>query len=166
MPLPLAETTIVELEQGIVDRLKVKITNLAIEPFPAQPEDYRLVHQVGAILVAFRGARYTEPFDLEDVVQERDLWFDIHVLGRQLNGHQGVYVHLEAARLALTGHKVAGFKQLIPRREAFIANKSGVWTYALTMSAATIAAELDETTLGALLDRLTMVSEYTTSEIT
>lgn len=158
-------TTIPALEEGITARLKAKVANLAIEAYPDKPEQYRLTHQRGALLVAYRGARYTDPEDVGEVVQLREMFFDVHVLARSLNGHGGVYVHLEAARLALTGFRVPGFRKLTPRRETFLGHKEGVWMFALTLSAATIAAELDETTAGALLTQLTLASDYTTSKV-
>jgi hypothetical protein len=158
-------TTISALEQGITARLQARVQGVAIEAYPDKPESYRLVHQVGALLVCYRGARYTDPEDVGEVVQVRDMWFDVHVLARSLSGHQGAYVHLEAGRLALTGFRVPGFRKLTPRREAFLGHKEGVWMFALTLSAATIAAELDETTAGALLQRLTLAGDFATSEI-
>lgn len=161
----LAETTILALEQGITDRLKARVSGLTIEPYPDRPDGYRLLHQVGAILICYRGAEYSAVQDVGDVVQERRLFFDLHLLTRQLSGHQGAYAHLEAMRVTLTGYRVPGFRKLTPRREAFLGHKEGVWTHALTMSAATIAAELDEATTGAMLSRLTLTSDYTNSEI-
>lgn len=158
-------TTIPALEEGIRGRLAAKVAGVAIESYPDKPEGYRLVHQVGALLVAYRGARYTDTEDTGDVVQIRDLFFDVHVLARSLSNHGGAYVHLEAARLALTGFRVPGFRKLAPRREAFLGHKEGVWMFALTVSAATIAAELDEDLVGAQLARLTLASDYTTSEV-
>lgn len=162
----LGETTITACEQGIVARLQTKVQGVAIEPFPDQPEHYRLVHQRGALLVCYRGAEYGELKDVGDVVQERRLLFDVHVLTRQLSGHQGSYIYLEAARQTLTGTRLPGFKKIVPRRETFIGHKDGVWTFALTVSAATIATELDEETVDAMLKRLTVAGEYTTSEVT
>lgn len=139
-----APTTITQLEAGIVARLTDQVVGLAIAPFPDKPATYRLTHPVGAILVAYRGAEYSEPDAVDEVVQERTLHFDLHVLARSLGGHAGAYVHLEAARASITGYQVDGFRKLVPRREAFLGEKEGVWMFALTVAAGTAAAELEE----------------------
>lgn len=163
----IAPTSIIALEAAIVARLTAKMqAGLAVQGFPDEGDAYRLVNQVGAALVGYRGARYTDPEDAGEVVQERDLWFDIHLLFRQLNGHEGSYVHLEAARLALVGFKVPGFRKMVLRREAFVAHKAGVWAFALTVSAVTVSAEPDEAAVsGVPITRLTIESPYTISEI-
>lgn len=162
----LVETTITALEQGIVSRLQAKVQGVAIEAFPDDPARYRLVHQVGALLVCYRGADYGGLMAADAVVQERTLLFDVHVLTRQLSGHRGAYVYLEAARLALAGHRVPAFRPLVPRREAFLGHREGVWTFAFTVAASTLATELGDDAVGVMLQRLTTASDYTTSEVT
>lgn len=134
-------TTISELEEGIVEQLKARVQGVAIEPYPDKPEGYRLVHQAGALLVAYRAAKYSEPQSRDEVIQERTLFFDVHVLSRSLRGHQGAYTHLEAARGALTGHQLVGFWKLVPTGEAFVGREENVWMFALTVAAITVAAE-------------------------
>lgn len=135
-------TTIAALEGAMVARLKERVGGVAVEPYPDRPEAYRLVHQAGALLVAYRGARYGEPESLGEVIQERTLDFDVYVLARSLGGHQGAYTYLEAARGALTGYAPEGFGRLTPVEEAFLAHGEGVWMYSLTLSATTVTAEL------------------------
>lgn len=148
------ETTIMALEQGIVERLRAYITQLAIESFPDDPGAYRLRHQRGALLVGYRGADYGGRLDVELVDQERTLSFDIVVLARGLGSHGGAYEHIEAARFALAGYAVPGFDPIVCRRERFLGHADGVWTFALTVAARTIATEIDDAALSGVITDL------------
>lgn len=146
--------TITELEEGILARLRATISGLEIASFPDDPLNYRLKHQRGALLVCFRGAKYGASETLDEVTQLRTLTFDIHVITRQLQGHDGSYRHLEAARAALTGHVVDGFDPLYAVGEAFLGHDDGVWAFALTMAAVAVATEVYEEDLDELIDEI------------
>lgn len=160
--------TVPVLEAAIVARLKAKVPQLAVELFPAQPKQYRLTHRLGALLVAYRGARYGDPQSIDTaVVQEREIWFDVHVLARNLGGPQGITVFMEAARLALVAHRVKAFSPIRAQAERFLSEDDGVFTFALTVSATTQAfgvADPDEL-LGALLEHITLNTPHETTEV-
>lgn len=137
-----APTKVVDLEDGVLARLRAKVSGVEVESYPDRPDTYRLKHQVGALLVAYRGAQYTMPEAVAEVIQERECSIDVVVVTRSLSGHRGSYHYLEAARLALAGHQVPGFRKLVPRSEQFVGYAEGTWTFAITLSAATVAAEL------------------------
>lgn len=158
--------TVPALEEAYRKRLETKVSSVAVESYPDDPEDYRLIHQNGALLVAYRGAEYGPVTDTGETVQERTLLFDIVVLSRDLGGHGGALSLIEEARAALTGFRAPGFRKAHPRRERFLDHREGVWAYALTVAAVTIAAELPETVVGPALTRITLTSPHTTSEVT
>lgn len=160
-------TTIRTGETGIVERLKAKAGNVQIEAFPDNPKAFRLTHQVGALLVAYQGSKYSAPMDAGEAVQERTMTFDIIVVSRSLTAHEGALDLLEAARLAVVGHRIQGFKSPIRiQRERFIGREEMLWNYAISLEMDTFSIPVDEEVAGPLLAHLTMESDYTTSEIT
>jgi hypothetical protein len=161
-PIP---TTIAALEAGVLARLQAKIENYAIESFPDKPETYKLRHQRGAFLTAYRGADYTPIGDGDATVQARRMMIDVVIQCRQLSGNEGAYVMLELARCALVGFEIPGFTKLSIDRDRFIASNEGVWTYQLTFAAETIAIEVEEELVESTLHRITLQSPFNTSEI-
>ena len=69
---------------------------------------------------------------------------DVHVIARQLRGHDSVFTMLEAARLALVGYKARGFDRIAAKRERFVGRKENLWYYAFTIATATWAVELPD----------------------
>lgn len=162
---PVTPVGISELEAAVLARLQAKIANYAIEPYPDKPETYKLKHQRGAFLVSYRGADYEEPDDTGDIAQTRRMLVDVTIECRQLSGHDGAYTMLELARIALTGFRVAGFTKLALVRERFLARGEGVWLFAITFATSTVAVEAPDDVVDVLLERLTIESEFTTSEV-
>jgi hypothetical protein len=154
------------LVNAVCNRLKDKIDGYAIELFPDKAESYKLTHQRGAFLIAYRGSEYGTVEDTGDIVQGRQLSVDIVIETRQLAGAgDGAYTMLELARTALIGFKIPGFTKIAAVRERFLSRVETVWVYVLTISAATVSVAIDETLIGPALERLTMQSQFTTSEI-
>jgi hypothetical protein len=157
--------TVTDLVDGVIARLTAKISGYAIEPFPDKLEQYKLNHQRGAFLVAYRGADYDETEDTGATVQVRRPQVDIAVQSRALNGAGGSYAMLEMARAALVGHQIPGFTQLAAVRERFIGRNENVWTYQMTFSTTTLAVQLDDDVVDVLLAQLTFVGPSHTLEI-
>ena len=80
---------ITEIEDAIIERLKTNIPDLLVEPFPDNPSAYRLLHPKGAVLVRYRGGRYTNPETLGVIVQDRTIEFDLVIVTRNLRNHAG-----------------------------------------------------------------------------
>lgn len=158
-------TTITALEGGVLARLEAQLDGIAIEAFPDKPGSYRLLHQVGALLVCYRGAKYGGLLDTDATIQKRDMQVDVHVLTRGLAGHQGAYAWIEAVRTVLIGWKVSGFGRLSCAGETFVGHDDGVWTYAVTFGAETMSVAVAEDEVLPLLEQITAESEYTTSEV-
>jgi hypothetical protein len=161
----LVPCSIPALEEGILERLKATVTGLEVDAYPADPKGYVLRHQRGAVLVCYQGADYGEPATMGATVQARKLSFGVFVLVRQLRGHEGVYVVLEAVRVALAGYRVPGFKPLVPTRERVVGQSDGVWRFVTMFTAETVAVHETEEAAGALLRRLLIVSENNVSEV-
>ena len=79
--------TTLQIIDAVVERLKVKIPQLAVEYFPDRPAEYRLNHPKGALLVSYLGAKYDEPIDTSAIVQPAVVKFAITATLRQLNSH-------------------------------------------------------------------------------
>lgn len=158
-------TTVQAAQDGILERLKAKVSTVSVEAYPDGWESYKFLHQRGAVLVGYRGASYDDSVDADATVQARLMEFDLHMLTRQLRGHDGAHLLLEQVRVSLAGWRIAGFDRIRLRRERLVAGKEGVWVYATTIALGTLAIELDDDDVDTLLQRLTLQSDFTTSEV-
>src|SRR5579883_3405233 len=71
------------LQAAIIARLQSRITGLEITEFPDDPDNWELTAQTGAILVGYRGTRYTPPDNSDlTVVQDCHADFECAVLIR------------------------------------------------------------------------------------
>lgn len=121
-----------QIEDAIISKLQTDITDLQIEGFPDSPDDYRLIHPVGAILVQYRGSDFDEPKALDTVSQTKRMDFLTVLVMRHLRSHQGAYAYLDSIRSSLRGHQITGFSKIYPVRERFLAEKNGIWWWAIT----------------------------------
>ena len=158
--------TVAALVAAVLARLEAKISGYTIEPFPDKPETYQLKSQKGAFLAAYRGADYGDVDAQGGVVQLRRQLVDVVIQARQLNGAGDSYAMIDMALTTLLGHRVPGFTQLAAVRERFLFRDENRWCYAITFAAITMAVELpDEGDVDVLLEQLTLVSPFATSEI-
>jgi hypothetical protein len=132
------------LEQAVITRLQNRFTELEVEAFPDDPEEYRLNHHLGALLVRYHGSKFGPLLDSDLVVQERVMALEVTLVFRCLNGKEGVYAYLEAVRLALAGFKPPAFTKLKPIGEEFISQDGGQWRYAIDFATTTTVIEEDE----------------------
>jgi hypothetical protein len=131
------------LEQAVLDRLTVCFPGLVVEPFPDDPDSYRLNHPVGALLLRYHGSKYGPLLDTGLVVQERAVALEVTLVFRCLNGKDGVYAHLEAVRQALAGFKPPAFAKLKPIGEEFLSQGGGEWRYAIDFATTTTVVEVE-----------------------
>ncbi|SUA58104.1 Gp37 family protein [Oligella urethralis] len=121
-----------ELIESIRDRLRKSIANMAVELFPEKPDEYRLNHPNGAILVSYRSSKFEETNDITYVVQPRRVVFTVSVLRRQLNGNTGILDVLDAVRLALTGFKGPNCRRkFYVLQEIYLGETAGIWQYSI-----------------------------------
>lgn len=145
---------------AIVERLRTAVPSLLADPFPDNPESYRLYHPKGAALVVYGGSQYGEPEAVGILVQERRAEFDVMVLLRNLRGPEGANAHLDAIRLALTGFRLPwGGSKLRPVRDRFVDHDNGVWRFELTFAAVVPAIEPAPEELGPVIKKLTFTGE-------
>jgi hypothetical protein len=135
-----------EYEAAIVRQLEKKIAQVPAEPYPDNPQSYRLKHSAGVLLVRYDGARYAESRVEGLVQQERQLRFQVVIVSRNLRGqkaHHGAYEMLDAVRAALTGYVPEGeTNPLFPVRESFISEVGGIWQYGIEFALNTVYTEL------------------------
>ena len=147
---------IATIEDAILNRLSSQIDSIEIAHYPDRPETWRLTHRVGAALVMYKGAQYGDLLDTAAIIQERKLEFEIAIMmrdlgwavGGDLSGPSpGAYAIIEAVRIALTGYRIPGCRQMYPVREKFVKRdkQGGVWTYASTFALSTVAVEASRT---------------------
>ena len=85
-----------DLLDGAQAVLVAAFPDLAVELFPARPEDYRLNHPVGALLLAYPGSRFADPIlRATSVCQERTLTLGVSLVSRHLWGPDGAVALLD-----------------------------------------------------------------------
>ena len=116
------------LEDGLVALLGSALPDIKVEPFPDDPDKYRLTHPHGAVLVGYGGGRFGKPYTLAGTAQEQRVEYQLVIKVRRLRSHVGAYGVLRAIRVALSNRNVQGVR-FYPVREQFEDVSSGVWTY-------------------------------------
>lgn len=132
---------LLDVQATLLARLKERISGVEIAPFPARPDQYRLTHRVGALLVAYSGSRYGDSQSTDAVIQVREQRWDINIVARSLGDTSDALRLLDRARRAVTGLDLdAGPTR--PVSEQFLSHDEGVWTYALTVAVPTLVLEV------------------------
>ncbi|QBP09849.1 Gp37 family protein [Cupriavidus metallidurans] len=142
---------LLETQADIIARLRARLPGVLVEDFPDKPEDYRLNHPVGAVLVQYGGSRYGKRDEIGLVVQERALRFGCQLVWRALNGERGVLVALELVRRALVGFKPSHSKKLRAVRDMFVSQQGGLWRYVIEFEGDALVVENQEADDGPLL---------------
>jgi hypothetical protein len=101
------------LEDGLVALLGSALPDIKVEPFPDDPDKYRLTHPHGAVLVGYGGGRFGKPYTLAGTAQEQRVEYQLVIKVRRLRSHVGAYGVLRAIRVALSNRKRPG-GQVLP----------------------------------------------------
>ncbi len=122
------------IEKAAVERLKAAVLDLPVVAFPDSPEDFKkLPFQKGIVLVGYQGSRFSQPTNLDVIIQERVLQFGVTLQIRDLRGHDGAYRYLEAIRASLTGFAPEGdYRAFYPVSEDFLNMTNNVWIYGMS----------------------------------
>ncbi|EAA5455473.1 hypothetical protein DQC86_22915 [Salmonella enterica subsp. enterica] len=129
----------------VVQRLRRKIPSLQVEYFPEKPEEFRLNHPTGAVLVSYISSKYDKPDDTCAVVQPQTVTLCATVIMRQLNGRGGAVAVLELVRRALGGWRPANCHRPVRlKQDTFIGEVAGLWQYALEFVTDTMFVEDSE----------------------
>ena len=110
--------------------LKASFPELAVELFPARPEDYRLNHPTGALLIAYPGSGSGAPQMMGRVEQQRTIRIGITMILRQLWGPDGAPAMLDRLRAALVGWRPSSeCGPIYVINDRFLHQDAGVWWY-------------------------------------
>lgn len=129
---------------AVLDELRRRIPQLQVEYFPEQPDDYRLNHAVGALLVSYVGSRFQGSIDSWHVAQPQQFRLTVTVVMRQLNGKGGALDALDALRASLVGFSPPDCQSLVAVQESFLGQVKGLWQYALDLQADCMLVEVGE----------------------
>ena len=130
-----------DIENSIIDKLKENFSNLLVDGFPEKPQEFTLIHPVGAILVHYRGGNYSNTDAVGFISQDKKMDFAITVVTRNLRSNNGAYEVLEKIKQVLCGFKILGCSKLTPVKEGFLSEISGIWQYEITFTLATPSIE-------------------------
>lgn len=156
-----------DIENSIISRLKSKISDLLVEPYPEKPENYfdEFIHPKGAILVHYLGSNLLAPKSINYIIQERRADFGIIVITRDLNLHQGAYNYLDKIRKALTGYRVEGCSKMYPVKEEFLDEFHGIWQYGMNFTLTFDELEPVEEENPVLLKKITIENNFGDTEV-
>ena len=157
--IPIANTS-EALVQAVIGRLQARVPDLVTEDFPDDPDEYRLNHPTGALLVRYHGSKYGPLIDSGLVAQERALAVEVTLVCRSLNGEVGVCGYLESVRRALAGYQPEAFSKLRPLGDEFISQGGGEWRYAIDFATTTMAIEEGEPETAVLARKITFTGGY------
>jgi Gp37 protein len=139
---------ITRVEDDILARLRQALTRadaphpvIDVQPWPGRPEDYRMPHPVGALLVMYRAGKFPPGTGLVEWTAE----FELGLMVRNLRTHQarpgapddgtGAYDLLEAARVALAGVELpSAAGPAFVTAETFTGRRESVWGYSMRLS--------------------------------
>ncbi|STQ91400.1 Gp37 family protein [Iodobacter fluviatilis] len=131
----------VEILDAVVQRLHLKLPQLAVEYFPENAKNYTLNHSLGALLVSYLGSQFDDTTDTGFIAQPRAIKISITVVVRQLNGRGGAIEVLDLARRAIVGFRPPDCKKIRAVSEKFLGQASGLWQYALDISTSGMLVE-------------------------
>ena len=147
--------TTLEMIEAAAARVRAKLPKLAVEYFPEKPNEYRLNHPIGALLVSYAGSDFGEPTSTAYVMQPRRIKLSVTVVLRQLNGKGGAVDVLDQVRAALVGFRMPDCRKLIALAETFLGQSAGLWQYAVDFAAECMLVEDAEPDGGPLLTQVT-----------
>ena len=130
-----------EIENSIITKLQEKFNDFQVTGFPEKPQEYILLHPIGAILVRYNGGSYSNSNEIWVISQTKKLDFAITIVTRNLRSNNGTYETLDKVQKALCGYKIDGCSKLIPQKEMFISENNGIWQYEINFTLTTPSIE-------------------------
>ena len=125
------------VENAIIEKLKLSFPEILVKGFPDKPSEFILLHQIGALLVHYQGSNYTNSNALGIISQENKKEFAITVVTRNLRANQGAYEYIDNVKAVLTGFQPDECSKLMPLKDYFISENSGIWQYGINFSLTT-----------------------------
>lgn len=133
-----------QIIDAIKGRLNAKFPMLAVEHFPDKPDEYRLNHPRGALLVSHLGSKFDETVATDVIAQPRHQKFSVTVVLRQLNGRGGAQDISDQVILTLAGFKPPDCKKMSIVSERYLGEEAGIWQYAVDVITETMLIEEDD----------------------
>lgn len=124
--------TLDEITDEFLALVKPVFPELEVDHYPGNPEDYKLTHPVGAVLLIFRDRTFSEPDATDGTVQRNQPMVQLTYMNRNLTQtgkDPGVYKLLDRGRDGLAGKSI-GHGYIWIRREKLLPRRSGIWIYA------------------------------------
>lgn len=113
----------------VKDHLNKRITEVVIELFPDDPENYHLSHPSGAVLISYQGSRYGDVQDITFTNQERTIELSLTILTRSQWDESGAIALLDQVRNAMAGFTALNCKKATIKSEQFMGVETGIWSY-------------------------------------
>lgn len=111
----------------------------AVDEFPDQPDQYRLTHTNGAILIQYGHSTYGQSETMDVCVQERTMFFMLTLVGKQQHGEvRGVVDMVQRLLRALPGRRCGDAQPIVLRKDYFISENAGVWQHGIDLSMKTM----------------------------
>lgn len=146
--------------ESLLQYLQSRFPHLAVEYFPEKPDDYRLNHPHGALLLSYGGSKYAPSADTAIVTQEEAISFAVTVVMRRLNGRDGAVDVADQVGRALLGFHPVDCAQVWLSAARFLGQQAGLWQYQVEGTTLTWVVEDSDGDSGPRLKHITVDSPY------
>jgi hypothetical protein len=121
-----------DMLKAIQEKIAQAHPNLSVELFPDRPDQYRLNHPVGAVLVSYSGSSYTTENLINVSSCMREMNVSLTMMVRSLNGDKGAIAITDSVRNTIHGQVLEGALSNIELvKDSFAGNDNGIWQYLL-----------------------------------
>ena len=122
------------VENAIIEKLKLSFPEILIKGFPDKPSEFILLQQRRALLVHYQGRNYTATQALGFVTQVNQKEFSVTIVTRNLRNNNGAYEYLDKVKAELSGFQIDECTSLIPTKDFFISENKGIWQYGINFT--------------------------------
>lgn len=126
-----------ETENEIISKLKTEFPNLLVQGFPEKPSEFILLHPIGALLVHYQGSKYSNSNAINFISQNNQKEFSVTVVTRNLRSNEGAYEIIDKVKEVLTGYIILECSALMPIKDYFISEQTGIWQYGINFTLTT-----------------------------
>lgn len=123
---------IITTENEIINKLASTITTVKVEAFPDNPNLYKLIHPIGAILVAYSGSIFSDPTGYDFFQQLEEMDFSLTLIVKGLRNQNGAYNYIDSIRTTLNNYKPTNCTQTYIKKVDFLEEKDGEWQFGIT----------------------------------
>ena len=120
------------LTQDYIDqveaRVKLLLPGIEVSRYPGRPQDYRLTHPQGAVLISYLQGQAGDPIPSRGQIWLRQV-LSLLMCNRSLWESDGMLDHLDRLRTGLHQWMPTGAKPLQFLRERLLQAEAGIWWY-------------------------------------